>query len=87
MCACNRRPQNILITLAEEADVVTVAVTDDGRGFRRRLYPLAPLRGVHPGLDTVVKRARAAGGYVDIASAPGEGTRVSIAVPSAAAPA
>jgi len=78
------RPHNIQITLAEEADVVTVAVRDDGRGFDVADIRSRPSAALHFGLDTLVERARAAGGYVDIASAPGEGTRISIAVPGTA---
>jgi signal transduction histidine kinase len=43
-----------------------------------------PSAALHFGLDTLVERVRAAGGFVDIESAPGEGTRVSIAVPNPA---
>ena len=75
------RPHNIQVTLAEEADVVTVAIADDGRGFDVADIRARPSAALHFGLDTLVERARAAGGYVDIASAPGEGTRISIAVP------
>jgi PAS domain S-box-containing protein len=78
------RPHSIQITLAEEADVVTVTVADDGRGFDVADIRSRPSAALHFGLDTLVERARAAGGYVDIASAPGEGTRISIAVPGTA---
>jgi len=54
-------------------------VVDDGRGFD-------PAAGKGHGLDTMRERARALGGALELASEPGEGTRVSISVPLAGPP-
>jgi PAS domain S-box-containing protein len=78
------QPRTILVTMGEEAEMITVAVTDDGRGFDVADIRSRPSAALHFGLDTLVERVRAAGGFVDIESAPGEGTRVSIAVPNPA---
>ncbi len=52
-----------------------MTVTDDGVGFD----PSAPRHGY--GLDGLTARVEDVGGLVDIASNPGEGTRIRVRVP------
>lgn len=59
--------------LAEGA--LVVEVIDDGVGF----VPTSP--SVGRGLENVAERAQVLGGAVDVRSAPGEGTRVTLTVP------
>lgn len=54
---------------------LVVEVIDDGAGFR----PTSP--SVGRGLENVTERAQVLGGDVDVDSAPGEGTRVTLTVP------
>jgi signal transduction histidine kinase len=61
-------------------DTLVLVVRDDGRGFD----PRAAARG-HFGLLTMRERAEACGGELEIASDPGRGTEVRVAVPAGAA--
>ena len=57
-------------------DRLLVGVRDDGRGFdRTQEHP------GHLGLHTMHDRAAAVGGGLEVTSAPGEGTRIVVAVP------
>ncbi len=66
------RRADVELSVTHESVVLTVA--DDGRGFD----PAAPFEG--NGLSSMRRRAREAGGTLTIASALGEGTRVTLAV-------
>ncbi|MFD2091977.1 sensor histidine kinase [Blastococcus deserti] len=59
----------------EGARQVSVHVEDDGVGFD-------PARAHGSGLDGLRDRVSSVGGEVDVASAPGEGTRVTVRVPA-----
>lgn len=67
----------VTLTLTRSAGSVTLEVVDDGRGFD----PAAPRPGDHHGVALMRQRAALAGGRLDIASAPGQGTRVRLSVP------
>jgi len=58
---------------------VTVRIRDDGRGFDAGVLG-RPAPG-HLGLTTTIERAEAAGGWVRVHSAPGEGTTVECWLP------
>jgi signal transduction histidine kinase len=60
---------------AEGADSVAITVQDDGRGYDSR----KPSTGL--GLGNMRRRAESLGGSLDIAPAPGGGTRVTLRVP------
>ena len=60
---------------------VRVSVTDDGAGFDP-----ARARPGHLGLRTMAERARAAGGDLELVTAPGAGTRVQLTVPARPVP-
>ena len=70
----------VRLSVAGEADhrLVSVHVEDDGVGFDP-----AAARGT--GLDGLRGRVASVGGAVDVASAPGEGTRVTLRVPAVGA--
>lgn len=71
----------LTVRLVDDADAVELAVEDDGRGFPpERLADR--LADGHVGLASQRVRVEAAGGTMDVASAPGEGTRVAIRVPA-----
>jgi|HubBroStandDraft_6_1064221.scaffolds.fasta_scaffold185474_2 signal transduction histidine kinase len=67
--------RQIEISLHRTARRVVLEVTDDGRGFS----PDAPAPGL--GLASMRERAAAAGSTLSIDSAPGSGTRVTLALP------
>jgi two-component system, NarL family, sensor histidine kinase UhpB len=77
------RARHVLVRLRERAGALEGEITDDGAGFDlaraldRRAY------GRHMGLDSMLARVRLAGGRIDVSSSPGEGTRVTFAIPAA----
>ncbi len=74
----------IIITEDSTTDTMTLEINDDGRGMdpaalaavRSPFFTTRTTRKVGLGLAFLDEAARAAGGDVDIRSAPGEGTRV-----------
>jgi signal transduction histidine kinase len=70
------RVERRALPAAPETDVLVVAIADDGRGFDAD----APGPG-HYGLRGMREQAELIGARLDIASRPGEGTRVTIAMP------
>ncbi len=73
--------KNVLVTLTAHDGQASFVVEDDGRGFdvRQALSKNATERGL--GLTTMDERTRMLGGYLDIWSEVGKGTRISISVP------
>lgn len=61
---------------------LTIVVQDDGRGFDAAL--LAQESGFHVGIAIMRERAHRIGGHLEIVSAPGQGTCVTLVVPTAA---
>ena len=82
--ACAHSGGNLArVLVRSEAASVRVLVEDDGTGFSMPPCDAAP--GEHIGLSVMRERARWLGGSLDIESEPGEGTRVSLAFPTARA--
>jgi signal transduction histidine kinase len=81
--ARHARARRILLWLGRQGDEAVLRIEDDGKGFD----PAATAPGM--GLRHLRERAESLGGHLEIASAPGEGTRISIRVPltSSGAPA
>jgi signal transduction histidine kinase len=72
--------QHVVVRLDGRGPTLKVEVTDDGAGFD----PADPeLRSHHLGLTSMEERARELGGTLELSSARGEGTRVSLEVPHA----
>jgi signal transduction histidine kinase len=82
---------SVTVHLKRRFDVLHVRVTDDGRGFDLEEALARAQRTNHLGLEALMERVDAAGGVVEITTAPGAGTTVDIAQPlwadNAAAPA
>ncbi|MDQ1715248.1 MAG: hypothetical protein QOC60_1193, partial [Frankiaceae bacterium] len=70
------------VTLDVTENDVTATVTDAGPGFDPSL--VKPERGRHVGLGLLRERARLAGGSVDVASAVGESTTLTLRLPRTA---
>jgi len=66
------------VRLDSHERTVVLVVSDDGAGFE----PTAAGAGRRLGLASMRERARAAGGQLEVASRPGGGTTVTLAVPS-----
>ncbi|BEP93647.1 hypothetical protein GmRootA79_20310 [Acidovorax sp. A79] len=70
-------PGTVRIDLSDKEGVLTLEVTDDGRGIDPQMLdkPKAfGLKGLH-------ERARTVGGWLDISSRPGQGTSVILSIP------
>ena len=68
--------RQVRIEIACEAEEIVIRVADDGAGFD----PAAAARGKRWGMKTMRERAEAAGGRLEVASAPGEGATVRASV-------
>jgi len=68
--------KQVRVELACEAEEIVLRVADDGAGFD----PAAAARGKRWGMNTMRERAEAAGGRLEVDSAPGEGTIVRASV-------
>lgn len=66
--------------VTRDDDALRIVVADDGDGFATT-RPADALRRGHIGLASASERIRAVGGRMDIASAVGEGTRITITLP------
>src|SRR4051794_21920617 len=67
--------------LERTADTLVLTVADDGTGMAAD-RPEEALAGGHVGLASTRQRIQAAGGRLDVTSAPGEGTTVRVTLPA-----
>ena len=72
-----------LVSLQIDEDAVIATVRDEGPGFDPD--KVRPDRGRHVGLGLLRERARLSGGGLDVASAPGAGTTLTLRLPRPAA--
>lgn len=70
------------VQIDRRGDAIGVEVSDDGRGMLDASRDTALAAG-HIGLASALERIEAAGGSMRIASAPDQGTRISISLPTA----
>jgi signal transduction histidine kinase len=73
-------PGRISVSVFEEGDDLVMKVADDGKGFTWT----GGIEG-HYGLANMRERARKAGAELDVESAPGRGTAVTLRMPGAGA--
>jgi PAS domain S-box-containing protein len=73
------RAKHVVIRIGERRGALHGRVADDGRGFRTNRPPSR--RSLRIGLETARERLRAAGGSLDVSSAPGQGTTVEFHIP------
>jgi signal transduction histidine kinase len=71
--------ESVLIQLSEDGGEIRIEIEDDGRGFEPDNVSHAERR--HFGLMGIEERVEILGGKVVIDSAPGQGTRIRLAVP------
>jgi PAS domain S-box-containing protein len=71
---------HVEVRLAVEDEAVTLTVSDDGQGFRPPADWMELARSGHLGLLGVRERVDAIGGKLEIRSAPGAGTQVTVRV-------
>ena len=70
--------RNVEVRLRTDVEAILLEVTDDGRGFD----PMGAQGGV--GLVGMRERVEELGGEIEVKSRPGEGTEVTVRVPSGA---
>lgn len=75
------RAKRVDVTLSLEGRGVTLCIEDDGRGFEVPGSWLDLGRLNHYGLLGLSERVRALGGTLEVASKPGQGTRVFVSIP------
>ncbi|MBX6351260.1 MAG: sensor histidine kinase [Clostridia bacterium] len=82
------KPRRVTLSLVREGGRLTLTVADDGAGFEAAAWLGGEPAGgsppdgrAHDGIRNMLRRARAVGGELRIASRPGEGTRVELRVP------
>ena len=73
-------------SLSVDERTLTAVVRDNGPGFDMSRQPAAGVGGRHVGLGLLRERARLSGGSVDVMSAPGAGTMLTLRLPCPAAP-
>ncbi len=74
-------PSHVTVELVERDGVLAACVEDDGRGFDVQAIHADPRMRLHIGLESLRERIDLAGGWVDISSQPGKGTRAAFGVP------
>jgi signal transduction histidine kinase len=72
---------SVVVQLERDENAVHVRVADDGRGFDLETALARARRTNHLGLESLMERMDAAGGTVEVITAPGEGTVVEITQP------
>ena len=80
--AKHAHPRTVRIELSDTEGVLTLEVTDDGRGIDPAMLDKPKAFG----LKGLQERARTVGGWLDISSRPGHGTSVILSVPLTSSP-
>jgi two-component system sensor histidine kinase DegS len=75
------RAASARVTLTYGQEQILLSVRDDGRGFDLREVERGGRAGGHFGLISMRERAELLGGRFEVKSAPGQGTRITVAVP------
>jgi len=73
--------RSVEVRFTREGAGASVAIVDDGRGFD--VAGVEGAKGMRFGLLTMKERAESIGGRLEVTSAPGQGTRVMLWIPSA----
>ncbi len=79
-------PCRVQVALEEVGGAVLLRIRDDGRGFDARARPDARDSSGRLGLRLMREHAAMAGGRVEVSSAPGRGTQVTLYCPLSPAP-
>jgi len=79
--ARHAQANHVRVALAREANTIRLSVEDDGQGFDRQARTSAPTYGQGIGLLGMEERLRLLGGWLDLESKSGEGTRLAAYIP------
>ncbi len=80
--AKHARADTVNVRIGYRRGRLTIDVRDDGRGFRAERPLPRSVAHFHLGLGVLKERVRLANGDIEIETAPGEGTRVAISLPT-----
>ena len=75
------RARHVTVQLHQDTAAIRVEIRDDGVGFTPNLYPYLRDNTHSFGLFSIRERLRHLGGHLDITSAPGQGTTVTLVLP------
>jgi two-component system NarL family sensor kinase len=75
------RARHVTVCLRQQADLVQLAITDDGIGFDPDRRPAKQKRKSGFGLLSMRERAASVRGALDVKSAPGQGTTIRVQIP------
>jgi signal transduction histidine kinase len=78
--AAHAEARNVSVVLREVGGRAVLRIEDDGKGFTAEDVARRRAQG-HVGTNAIVELAEDAGGSLDIQSAPGKGTRVTLELP------
>lgn len=76
------RATHVDVVLTYRPDELDLDIVDNGVGFTRDGQERVSAAGEHQGMRNMQERAEIIGGYVNVTSKPGEGTRVHVTIPS-----
>jgi two-component system NarL family sensor kinase len=79
--ARHARAGAVSVELHERGDDLVLVVSDDGQGFDPRILPARLAEG-HVGLQSQRERIESVGGRLELRSAPGAGTGVTVRLPA-----
>jgi len=74
---------NIWVQVVQHEDQLHVSIRDDGRGFDLDLARKNAVSGISFGLLNMEERAALVGGTMEMCSAPGRGTEITVQLPVA----
>jgi signal transduction histidine kinase len=71
----------VRVVLQQDAEAISLAVADDGRGFDAQRWMSSPGNGSRMGLAGMWERLRSLDGSLEVESQPGQGTRLAAHIP------
>jgi PAS domain S-box-containing protein len=74
--------KNVMVRFTLDAEEVTLEIVDDGKGFAVPTRWITLTRQGHYGLAGSAERVETLGGVFNVASEPGQGTRLSVRIPN-----
>lgn len=73
--------QHVTVSLECDGQILTLTMTDDGRGLDSRILAAGNTTGMGMGLLSMRERAAALSGKLEISSTPGKGTHLAVSLP------
>jgi signal transduction histidine kinase len=74
-------PSEVVVSFQMDGEMVHLEIRDNGKGFVVPDRWIDLVRDGHLGLAGIAERTEALGGILDVVSAPGQGTMISVNIP------